>query len=133
MKDTSCSPAGSQKASGSRPFRCSTTSAWKKASCRNTNPLRITTVRTSIIRTNHSRTYEIFSENMGDQTLPNRRFCLPPKAGEEDNSCGSAEEKRDAKLNALRAEIKKGTDDLEAGRFRDGPTAMAELREKMLR
>jgi len=38
----------------------------------------------------------------------------------------------EAKLNALRAEIQKGTDDLEAGRFQDGETAMAEIKERLL-
>jgi antitoxin ParD1/3/4 len=38
----------------------------------------------------------------------------------------------EAKLNALRAEIQKGIDDLEAGRYRDGEIAMAEIREKLL-
>lgn len=37
----------------------------------------------------------------------------------------------EAKLNALRAEIQKGIDDLEAGRVYDGPTVMAEFREKL--
>lgn len=40
---------------------------------------------------------------------------------------------REAKLNALRAEIQKGIDDLEAGRIYDGPTAMAEMRERLLK
>lgn len=39
---------------------------------------------------------------------------------------------REAKLKALRAEIQKGIDDLEAGRIYDGPTTMAEFREKLL-
>jgi len=39
----------------------------------------------------------------------------------------------EAKLNALRAEIQKGIDDLEAGRIYDGPTAMAEMRERLLK
>lgn len=42
------------------------------------------------------------------------------------------DEMRDAKLNALRAEIQKGIDDLEAGRIYDGPSTMAEFREKLL-
>jgi len=33
----------------------------------------------------------------------------------------------------LRREIQKGIDDLEAGRFRDGEIAMAEIREKLLK
>jgi antitoxin ParD1/3/4 len=42
------------------------------------------------------------------------------------------DEIREAKLNALRAEIQKGIDDLEAGRIYDGPSTMAEFREKLL-
>jgi antitoxin ParD1/3/4 len=42
------------------------------------------------------------------------------------------DEMREAKLNALRAEIQKGIDDLEAGRIYDGPSTMAEFREKLL-
>ncbi len=42
------------------------------------------------------------------------------------------DEMREAKLNALRAEIQKGTDDLEAGRYSDGEKAMAEIRERLL-
>ena len=41
------------------------------------------------------------------------------------------DEMREAKLNALRKEIQKGIDDLEAGRYRDGTEVMADLR-KML-
>lgn len=41
------------------------------------------------------------------------------------------DELRDAKLNALRNDIQKGIDSLEAGRVYDGPTAMAEFREKL--
>jgi len=37
------------------------------------------------------------------------------------------------KLESLRREIQKGLDDLEAGRFQDGPTVMAEIREKLLK
>ena len=37
------------------------------------------------------------------------------------------------KLEWLRREIQKGIDDLEAGRFRDGPNAMAEIREKLFK
>lgn len=43
------------------------------------------------------------------------------------------DEMRETKLNALRAEIQKGIDDLEAGRIVDGPTTMAEFREKLLK
>ena len=43
------------------------------------------------------------------------------------------DEMRDAKLHALRAEIQKGIDDLEAGRIYDGPSTMAEFREKLLK
>jgi antitoxin ParD1/3/4 len=42
------------------------------------------------------------------------------------------DEMREARLNALRAEIQKGIDDLEAGRIYDGPSTMAEFREKLL-
>ncbi|MBX3291699.1 MAG: type II toxin-antitoxin system ParD family antitoxin [Acidobacteria bacterium] len=42
------------------------------------------------------------------------------------------DEMREAKLNALRAEIQKGIDDLEAGRYRDGHEVMAEIRERLL-
>lgn len=42
------------------------------------------------------------------------------------------DEVREAKLNALRAEIQKGIDDLEEGRVYDGPSAMAEFRKKLL-
>lgn len=42
-------------------------------------------------------------------------------------------QKQDEKLAALRAEIKKGVDDLEAGRFHAGPTTMAKIRERPLR
>lgn len=43
------------------------------------------------------------------------------------------DEMREAKLNALRAEIQKGIDDLEAGRYRDGAEAMAEIRERLMK
>jgi antitoxin ParD1/3/4 len=43
------------------------------------------------------------------------------------------DEMREMKLEALRTEIQKGIDDLEAGRFRDGREAMAEKRELLLR
>ena len=42
------------------------------------------------------------------------------------------DEMREAKLNALRVEIQKGIDDLEAGRYRDGAEAMAEIKERLL-
>ena len=42
------------------------------------------------------------------------------------------DEIREAKLTALRAEIQKGIDDLEAGRIYDGPRAMAEIKERLL-
>lgn len=40
---------------------------------------------------------------------------------------------REAKLSALRAEIQKGIDDLEAGRYRDGAEAMAEIKERLMK
>jgi antitoxin ParD1/3/4 len=43
------------------------------------------------------------------------------------------DEQHELKLEALRTEIQKGIDDLEAGRFRDGREAMAEKRELLLR
>lgn len=43
------------------------------------------------------------------------------------------DEVREAKLNALRAEIQKGIDDLEAGRIYDGPSTMAAFRERLLK
>jgi antitoxin ParD1/3/4 len=42
------------------------------------------------------------------------------------------DEIREAKLNALRAEIQKGIDDLEAGRYRDGEEVMADIRKRLL-
>lgn len=42
------------------------------------------------------------------------------------------DEMREAKLNALRAEIQKGIDDLEAGRIYDGPSTMAGFKRKLL-
>jgi len=42
------------------------------------------------------------------------------------------DEAREAKLNALRAEIQKGIDSLEAGRFMDGEEAMAEIKERLM-
>jgi antitoxin ParD1/3/4 len=43
------------------------------------------------------------------------------------------DEMRELKLDALRTEIQKGVDDLEAGRFRDGREVMAEKRERLLK
>jgi antitoxin ParD1/3/4 len=43
------------------------------------------------------------------------------------------DEQHELKLEALRTEIQKGIDDLEAGRFRDGREAMAEKRELLLK
>ncbi len=43
------------------------------------------------------------------------------------------DEQHELKLEALRTEIQKGIDDLEAGRFRDGREAMAEKREFLLK
>ncbi len=43
------------------------------------------------------------------------------------------DEMRELKLDALRTEIQKGIDDLEAGRFRDGREVMAEKRERLLK
>jgi antitoxin ParD1/3/4 len=37
------------------------------------------------------------------------------------------------KLNALRAEIQKGIDDMEAGRIYDGPSTMAGFKEKLMK
>lgn len=42
------------------------------------------------------------------------------------------DEIRETKLSALRAEIQKGIDDLEAGRFQDGESAMADIKERLL-
>lgn len=42
------------------------------------------------------------------------------------------DEMREAKLNALRADIQKGIDDLEAGHFQDGEKAMAGIKESLL-
>jgi antitoxin ParD1/3/4 len=39
---------------------------------------------------------------------------------------------REAKLQALRAEVRQGVDDLEAGRYRDGREVMAEIRAKLI-
>lgn len=39
---------------------------------------------------------------------------------------------REIKLEALRTEIQKGIDDLEAGRVRDGGEVMAEFRSRLL-
>ena len=43
------------------------------------------------------------------------------------------DEMRETKLNSLRAEIQKGIDDLEAGRYRDGAEAMAEIKERLMK
>jgi antitoxin ParD1/3/4 len=43
------------------------------------------------------------------------------------------DEQHELKLEALRTEIQKGIDDLEAGRFRDGREAMAKKREYLLK
>jgi antitoxin ParD1/3/4 len=43
------------------------------------------------------------------------------------------DEMREAKLKALRADIQKGIDDLEAGRYQDGGEAMAEMREHLIK
>ena len=42
------------------------------------------------------------------------------------------DEMRETKLAALRAEIQKGIDDLEAGRYRDGEVVMSEIRERLM-
>jgi len=42
------------------------------------------------------------------------------------------DETQEAKLAALRIEIQKGIDDLEAGLFRDGGVAMSDIRERIL-
>ena len=43
------------------------------------------------------------------------------------------DELRQLKLESLRQEIQKGIDELEAGRFRDGQTAMREMKERLLK
>lgn len=43
------------------------------------------------------------------------------------------DELRELKLKALRTEIQKGIDDLEAGRYRNGRDAMAEKRSNLLK
>lgn len=43
------------------------------------------------------------------------------------------DEMRELKLEALRKEIQLGIDELEAGRFRDGRGAMAEMKERLLK
>lgn len=43
------------------------------------------------------------------------------------------DEIREKKLAALKADIQLGLDDIEAGRVVDGPTVMAELRQRLLR
>lgn len=42
------------------------------------------------------------------------------------------DEMRELKLEALRKDIQKGIDDLEAGRFRDGDEVMAGVKERLL-
>ena len=42
------------------------------------------------------------------------------------------DEMHEAKLNALRAEIQKGTDSLEAGRYRDLDDAMVDIKKRMM-
>lgn len=42
------------------------------------------------------------------------------------------DEDRETKLQALRIEIQKGIDDLEAGRIHDGPKTMASFRRRLL-
>lgn len=43
------------------------------------------------------------------------------------------DEMRETKLASLRAEIQKGIDDLEAGRFRDGNQVMTEFKQTLLK
>lgn len=43
------------------------------------------------------------------------------------------DEIREAKLEALRSEIQKGIDDLEAGRVRDGSEVMADFKRRLLK
>lgn len=43
------------------------------------------------------------------------------------------DEMRELKLEALRKEIELGINDLEAGRFRDGRQAMAEMKDRLLK
>ena len=43
------------------------------------------------------------------------------------------DEMRELKLEALRKEIQLGINDLEAGRFRDGNTTMAEMKDRLLK
>jgi antitoxin ParD1/3/4 len=43
------------------------------------------------------------------------------------------DEMREMKLDALRKEIQKGIDDLEAGRYTDGEEVMSEIRERLLK
>ena len=42
------------------------------------------------------------------------------------------DEAHESKLNALRAEIQKGTDSLEAGRYRSLDVAMADIKERLM-
>ncbi len=43
------------------------------------------------------------------------------------------DELRKSKLDVLQAEIQKGIDDLEAGRFRDGREVMKEINDRLLK
>jgi antitoxin ParD1/3/4 len=43
------------------------------------------------------------------------------------------DEMRELKLTALRTEIQKGVDDLEAGRFRDGGEVMMDIKGRLLK
>ncbi len=43
------------------------------------------------------------------------------------------DEMRELKLEALRKAIQLGINDLEAGRFKDGQTAMAEMKDRLLK
>lgn len=43
------------------------------------------------------------------------------------------DEMRELKLDALRKEIQKGVDDLEAGNFREGSEVMAEIKSRLLK
>ena len=42
------------------------------------------------------------------------------------------DEMRETKLNALRSEIQKGTDSLQAGRYRDLSEAMVDIKERLM-
>lgn len=43
------------------------------------------------------------------------------------------DEMRELKLEALRKEIQKGIDDLEAGRFRDGAEVMTDIKDRLIK